>query len=123
MSVSDAGALLRHFYATGPVCSPTRGTCLTGRHYYRYGIFKANVGHLPAGEITIARLLKEQDYTTGHFGKWHLGTLSKTHSTKGAALSAVNQTVRNTIPLRPTRVMIAMSEVRMLLYNQNVQDL
>ena len=77
------GALLRHFYAGGPVCSPTRGTCLTGRHYYRYGIFKANIGHLPTGEITIARLLKEKGYATGHFGKWHLGTLSKTHSTKG----------------------------------------
>jgi len=28
-------------------------------------------------------MLKEQGYTTGHFGKWHLGTLSTTHSTKG----------------------------------------
>ncbi|VGO16287.1 Arylsulfatase [Pontiella desulfatans] len=77
------GVKLSHFYAAGPVCSPTRGTCLTGRHYYRYGIFSANIGHLPKQEITLARMLKEQGYTTGHFGKWHLGTLSKTHSTKG----------------------------------------
>jgi len=77
------GVKLTHFYAGGPVCSPTRGTCLTGRHYYRYGIFSANIGHLPRQEITLARMLKEQGYTTGHFGKWHLGTLSKTHSTKG----------------------------------------
>ena len=55
----------------GPVCSPTRGTYLTGRHYYRYGIWSANVGHLPKREITLARILKEQGYTTGHFGKWH----------------------------------------------------
>lgn len=82
-TMAKEGAQLRHFYAGGPVCSPTRGTCLTGRHYFRYGIFKANVGHLPAEEITIARLLKSKGYTTGHFGKWHLGTLSKTHSTKG----------------------------------------
>jgi len=77
------GVKLTHFYAGGPVCSPTRGTCLTGRHYYRYGIFSANVGHLPKQEITVERMLKEKGYTTGHFGKWHLGTLSKTHSTKG----------------------------------------
>jgi arylsulfatase A-like enzyme len=81
--MADAGAKLTHFYAGGPVCSPTRGTCLTGRHYFRYGIWSANVGHLPKEEITLARMLKQQGYTTGHFGKWHLGTLSPTHSPKG----------------------------------------
>lgn len=79
------GAHLRHFYAGGPVCSPTRGTCLTGRHYYRYGIFSANVGRLPEQEITLARILKENGYTTGHFGKWHLGTLSRTLTSKDPA--------------------------------------
>jgi arylsulfatase A-like enzyme len=29
------------FYAGAPVCSPTRGSCLTGRHPYRYGILQA----------------------------------------------------------------------------------
>jgi arylsulfatase A-like enzyme len=81
--MAKEGVKLTHFYAGGPVCSPTRGTCLTGRHYFRYGIFSANIGHLPKQEITLARMLKEQGYVTGHFGKWHLGTLSKTHSTKG----------------------------------------
>ena len=66
------------FYAAAPVCSPTRGSCLTGRHPLRYGIRGANVGHMPAGEDTLAELLKKQGYTTGHFGKWHLGTLTKT---------------------------------------------
>ena len=59
-------------YAAAPVCSPTRGTCLTGRHDFRYGITHANRGHLPAQEITLARVLKSQGYITGHFGKWHL---------------------------------------------------
>jgi arylsulfatase A-like enzyme len=66
------------FYAGGPVCSPTRGTCLTGRHYFRYGIFSASVGYLPAEEITIAGMCKSLGYTTGHFGKWHLAPVSKT---------------------------------------------
>jgi len=79
------GAVLTHFHAGGPVCSPTRGTFVTGRHNFRYGIFGANVGHLPKQEITLAEIAKEKGYTTGHFGKWHLGTLDPERSSKGAA--------------------------------------
>ncbi len=68
--------LLDRFYAGAPVCSPTRGSCLTGRHPHRYGIFFANEGHLPPEEVTLAEALKTQGYATGHFGKWHLGTLT-----------------------------------------------
>ena len=75
------GIRFRRFYAGGPVCSPTRGTCLTGRHYFRYGIFSASVGYLPAEEITIARMCKSLGYTTGHFGKWHIGSVSRTGPT------------------------------------------
>jgi arylsulfatase len=77
-TMARAGMRFTRFYSGAPVCSPTRGSCLTGRHPYRYGIFFANVGHLPKQEITIAEALKTQGYTTGHFGKWHLGTLTKT---------------------------------------------
>ncbi|RMF41624.1 MAG: N-acetylgalactosamine 6-sulfate sulfatase [Planctomycetota bacterium] len=66
------------FYAAAPVCSPTRGSCLTGRHPYRYGIYFANTGHMKPEELTLAELLKDLGYTTGHFGKWHLGTLTTT---------------------------------------------
>ena len=34
------------FYAAAPVCSPTRGSCITGRHPFRYGIYFANTGHM-----------------------------------------------------------------------------
>lgn len=76
------GAVFTRFYAGGPVCSPTRGTCLTGRHYSRYGITHANVGHLPVHEIPLSRIAKDLGYTTGHFGKWHLGTLEHGRSEK-----------------------------------------
>lgn len=74
----DDGLKFTRFYAAAPVCSPTRGSCLTGRHPYRYGIFTANAGHLPKNEITLPELLKTRGYRTGHFGKWHLGTLTTT---------------------------------------------
>jgi len=81
--IANEGAILTNFYSGGSVCSPTRGTFLTGRHHHRYGVFWANEGHLPKEEITLAEILKEQGYATGHFGKWHLGTLSKIQSAKG----------------------------------------
>jgi arylsulfatase A-like enzyme len=72
----QAGLRFNRFYSGAPVCSPTRGSCITGRHPYRYGIFSANVGHMRPEEITLAEALKTQGYVTGHFGKWHLGTLT-----------------------------------------------
>ncbi len=77
------GAVLKQFYSVGPVCSPTRASFLTGRHYYRLGVYTANFGNLRSQEITLAKMLKSKGYTTGHFGKWHLGTLSRTMSSKG----------------------------------------
>jgi arylsulfatase A-like enzyme len=71
------GLVFNRFYAAAPVCSPTRGSVLTGRHPFRYGIYYANTGNLPQSEFTIEEVLKSMGYTTGHFGKWHLGTLSR----------------------------------------------
>ncbi len=64
------------FYAGAPVCSPTRGSAITGRHPFRYGITFANTGHMKKQEVTLAEAVKTQGYATGHFGKWHLGTLT-----------------------------------------------
>ncbi|MEE2947000.1 MAG: sulfatase-like hydrolase/transferase [Verrucomicrobiota bacterium] len=77
-AMAKAGIKFNRFYAAAPVCSPTRGSCITGRHPYRYGIPFANSGHMKPEELTLAELLKKKGYTTGHFGKWHLGTLTKT---------------------------------------------
>ena len=77
-AMASAGLVFNRFYAASPQCSPTRGSVLTGRHPFRYGIPAANHGRLPPEEITLAELLKERGYATGHFGKWHLGTLSTT---------------------------------------------
>lgn len=80
-AMAQSGIRFERFYSGAPVCSPTRGSCLTGRHPYRYGIFFANADNgdgpskyaLPAQEFTLAEVLKSRGYATGHFGKWHLG--------------------------------------------------
>ena len=77
-AMAASGVRFNRFYAAAPVCSPTRASCLTGRHPYRYNIPWAGDGHLPPEEITIAEALKTVGYATGHFGKWHVGGLSRT---------------------------------------------
>jgi len=81
--MAKSGLRFERFYSGAPVCSPTRGSSLTGRHPYRYGIWSANQGHLRKNEVTLAEALKTQGYTTGHFGKWHLGTLDLVRTIKG----------------------------------------
>jgi|GEM_PF-606441 len=87
-AMAKAGLRFDRFYSGAPVCSPTRGTVLTGRHPYRYGIWTANEGHLRKEEVSLPEVLKTQGYTTGHYGKWHLGTLDPNFSGKGAGRDA-----------------------------------
>jgi arylsulfatase A-like enzyme len=81
-AMASAGLKFNRFYAAAPVCSPTRGSCLTGRHPFRYGVRFANGGHMKPEEITLPEILRDAGYATGHFGKWHLGTLSNSYSGK-----------------------------------------
>jgi len=67
------GLVFTHFYATAPICSPTRVSILTGRHPYRTGCMDVMGCTLDTTEITIAQQLQTAGYATGHFGKWHIG--------------------------------------------------
>ncbi len=74
--MAATGLRFDHFYAAAPVCSPTRGSVMTGRHPNRFGCFKWGYT-LRLQEVTIAEALKTAGYITGHFGKWHLGSVRK----------------------------------------------
>lgn len=72
------GLKLTDFYVSASVSSASRAGLLTGRLNTRNGVkgvfFPESEG-MPSEEITLAEALKEQDYATGCFGKWHLGDL------------------------------------------------
>ena len=82
--MATSGLRLDNFYAQ-PVCSPTRGNVLTGRHPNRYGTFTPGRSIRPQ-EITVAHLLREAGYATAHFGKWHVGPVKKGSPTNPGAM-------------------------------------
>src|SRR6476660_6293792 len=75
--LAATGARLEAFYVQ-PVCSPTRAAFMTGRYPMRHGLQVGVVRPwaqygLPLEERTLAQALRDAGYTTGIFGKWHLG--------------------------------------------------
>jgi uncharacterized sulfatase len=79
-------------YAAAAVCSPTRASIMTGKYPARLHLTDFIKGgsptnrklltpewtpYLPLEEVTIAEALKEEGYTCGHFGKWHLNRTKK----------------------------------------------
>jgi len=76
--LAGSGVRFTQMCSASPVCSPSRAAVLTGRVPLRAGL-PNNAGSqpggkgLPADEVTLARVMKDAGYATGHVGKWHLG--------------------------------------------------
>ncbi len=82
--LSKEGIRFEQFYVNSPICSPSRTAITTGQYPQRWRItsYLSNRNHnnqrgmaqwLDPEAPTLARILKEAGYATGHFGKWHMG--------------------------------------------------
>lgn len=70
------GMRFRQFYAGNTVCAPSRSVLMTGQHMGHTRVRGNSAGpaqRLAAGDVTIARVLKDAGYATGLVGKWGLG--------------------------------------------------
>ncbi len=87
-ALAKRGMRFTQGYAACNVCSPTRGSIMTGQYTPRFGITGVlgvnrpgtgkvipapNADHLPLEEVTIAEALRDGGYATFFAGKWHLG--------------------------------------------------
>jgi arylsulfatase len=71
--LASEGARYTSFYVPAPICSASRAGLLTGRLPGRVGIPWNPPLRLKAGEVVLARVLRDRGYATGMVGKWHLG--------------------------------------------------
>lgn len=69
--LADHGALCTKFYATTPVCSPSRAAFVSGRYPQNTPVTTNNIP-MDDSIITFAEILRQQGYTTGYAGKWHI---------------------------------------------------
>lgn len=91
-ALAKKGVMFWQGYSAAPTCAPSRCAIMSGNHPARAQ--KTHVvggappapnskkgsrvmepwysGRMPAGEMTLARVLQQNGYVTGHSGKWHM---------------------------------------------------
>lgn len=62
-------------FLVSPTCAPTRSALMTGRHPMRNGVTHTILERerMTLDAVTLPQVLKTAGYTSGIFGKWHLG--------------------------------------------------
>lgn len=70
----DESVRLTDFHVS-TTCAPTRAALMSGRHDFKNGVTHTILERerMSLNTTTIAQVLKSAGYTTGIFGKWHLG--------------------------------------------------
>lgn len=72
------GLWLTNFYSGSPACTASRYSLLTGKYPIKSGfdwvLYPKSERGIHPKEYTLAEGLKDAGYTTGIFGKWHLGS-------------------------------------------------
>ena len=89
-ALANQGMIFTNAYASAPNCAPSRACLLSGQYTPRHGIYTVgnpdrgksrlrklipvkNNTVLRKGVTTLGEMFQDAGYTTGYFGKWHLG--------------------------------------------------
>ena len=69
--LAEEGAVLNNAFCTNSICTPSRGSILTGQYSQINQVYTLNEP-LPKGHPNIAKTLSKNGYQTAIIGKWHL---------------------------------------------------
>ncbi|XMO85905.1 sulfatase [Algibacter sp. AS12] len=69
--IANEGAICTSYYASSPVCTPSRASLVTGLYPQATGAPKNGL-HISEDIPTFATILRDQGYATSYVGKWHL---------------------------------------------------
>jgi len=66
-------------FHVSPTCAPTRAAIMSGCHPFKGGVTHTVLGRerLDIKKTILPQVMKRAGYTTGIFGKWHLGDIDK----------------------------------------------
>ncbi|MEM9586860.1 MAG: sulfatase-like hydrolase/transferase [Planctomycetota bacterium] len=70
-AIAKRGVICTSFYATSPVCTPSRASFFSGRYPQNTGSWQ-NDRPMDSNIVTFAEVLRRRGYATGYAGKWHL---------------------------------------------------
>jgi N-acetylgalactosamine-6-sulfatase len=73
--LASEGTMFRNFHVTGVTCCPSRTGFMTSKFPATYRAYPADHGF--GDRVTVTELLHNAGYRTGHFGKWHIGSVTK----------------------------------------------
>ena len=64
------GIRFRNAFVVNALCAPSRASLVTGQYGHVNGVTNNHTPH-PAGNLSVATLLRPAGYVSGYFGKWH----------------------------------------------------
>ncbi|MCP4762335.1 MAG: sulfatase [archaeon] len=81
--IANEGMLLNNCFCTNSICTPSRGTIISGKYSHKIGVNTLYCHYNGEKNKSVSEYLKEGNYQTAMIGKWHLGHQKKKYRPKG----------------------------------------